>query len=139
MKRLAALTLLLAACSKSTGDPNVEPQTATYSAGGRDRLCIRNAGDNFPAGLIVYAPAGDTNCSVSGQYRFADRRQPYIELKGDSCRIEVKGDLNGALTLGKVSPECAYYCGPGATWEGKTFQRLPNPEPAIDFAGDALC
>jgi hypothetical protein len=56
----------------------------------------------------------------------------------ESCRIAVaKG--NGRVRLGPVTPQCAYYCGPKASYAGKTFVQQAKPTPVTDVAGDPLC
>ena len=139
--RLIFLTAALIATACAKEEPAASPGggVTTYSGGGRDRLCIRNQGDNFRAGVIVYAPGSNANCSIRGEYTFFDRMRPLIQIEGDSCRIEVTGNLDGTLTLGELHPSCAYYCGPGATLNDKSFTRSPKAEPVTDLAGDPLC
>lgn len=145
--RFAILTLSLglAACgSRPASTDQLERETATggpvltFQGAGRDRLCLRNAGDKFAAGLIVYAASSNANCSVRGLYQAVDRPAA-IEVPGDACRIAVSGDLKGTVTLGPLDPACHYYCGPGATYAGKSFRRTATSVPVTDLAGDPLC
>jgi hypothetical protein len=130
--RILALTLLLAACSaeelpKSAG-------LATYAGQGRDRLCTR--GDR--AGFITYG-TNDANCSAQGRLdRAGEHRLTFVPTGDQDCRIAVE-EQGATLRLGKASAACAYYCGPGASFDGKSFAKSPSASPAVDFAGDPLC
>jgi hypothetical protein len=64
--------------------------------------------------------------------------------EGD-CKIpfSVNGDK---VSLGPGHPSCSYYCGPGATFDGKSFHRVgpgnaaaAEQNPMVDFAGEPLC
>jgi hypothetical protein len=110
----------------------------TFVGEGRDRLCIRPEGDISRAGLIVYAPGTDANCSLQGQYAAAGAT-PEIQVDGGGCRVRVSGDLKREVRLGGVDPQCSYYCGPRASFAGKTFRRVDTPVPVTDLAGDPLC
>ena len=129
--RILALALLLAACSPAAPEPDAERRL--YAGQGRDRLCV--AGDRV--GFIAYGQ-GNANCSVRGRLnRIGDR--PAIIPDGDQdCRIEVR-EQGGTLRLGKVAAACTYYCGPGASFEGRAFSESSSASPAVDFAGDPLC
>ena len=130
--RISPLLLLLAACSQEAPKPKSE--ALLYAGEGRDRLCL--SGNR--AGLIAYG-AGDANCSVRGRVDRAGEQLLTIIPDGDQeCRIEVMAQA-GSVRFGKVSPACAYYCGPGASLEGKAFGENPSASPAVDFAGDPLC
>ena len=127
------LTLILAACSS-------EPEAAAgvaaglFAGAGRDRLCVAGEGAGQRAGLIVYAASGDTNCSATG--RIAGGA---LVPSGDrECRIPLTFDAAGAR-IGAVPRACAYYCGPGASLDGKTFRKSDAATPATDLAGDPLC
>ena len=130
--RILPLALLLAACSPASPEPDAEP--LLYAGGGRDRLCLAGA----RVGFIAYG-AGDTNCSVRGRAERAGEQSLTIVPDGDQdCRIDVQ-EQGGSLRLGRVAAACAYYCGPGASFEGKAFSRNASASPAVDFAGDPLC
>ena len=130
--RFLPLILLLAACSPGT--PDKAPERALYSGEGRDRLCI--AGERI--GFIAYGQ-GDTNCSVRGRLDRAGEQSLVVIPDGDQdCRIPAsqQGDV---IRLGTVKAACAYYCGPGASFAGKRFNKSASASPAVDFAGDPLC
>lgn len=56
----------------------------------------------------------------------------------DACRVRIEDSGTGALRL-QSNGQCAYYCGPGASLEGKTFTRMEKAEQVTDIAGDPLC
>lgn len=132
MYRALPILLVLAGCSP-------EPQrTAEAWTGGRDGLCVAGEGEISRAGLITYGP-GNANCSLTGTAtRTGDKLM--ITPRGEgACRVEVllTGD---AAVIGPRSPACAYYCGPGADFAGRTLRRSGNPAQKVtDLAGDALC
>jgi hypothetical protein len=123
--------LLLGGC----GAPAVEPQdeaNQSYRAG-RDGLCLGQS----RAGLITYGQ-GNVNCSVAGT---ATRNGNSVSLipSGDrNCRIAVQiaGDT---AVIGPRSPACAYYCGPGADFAGRSLTRSASAQAITDLAGDPLC
>ena len=132
MRFLALVLLLLSACSQEASEPIVE--RTLYAGEGRDRLCI--AGDR--AGFIAYGDGG-RNCSVRGRVERSGEHSLSIVPDGDpDCRIAVD-EQGESLRLGKVAQACAYYCGPRASFAGKTFTKDASASPAIDFAGDPLC
>lgn len=104
-----------------------------FAGEGRDRLCLKSG--TAEGGVITYAAQGDTNCSL----RFGTANPERLEAANDpSCTIPLS--RNGdRLTLGQPSAGCAYYCGPGASLEGKSFVRMDKAEPVTDLAGDPLC
>jgi hypothetical protein len=56
----------------------------------------------------------------------------------DGCRIAI--DIQGkTATVGQLPPNCAYYCGAGASMSGATFHLDRPADKATDLAGDALC
>ena len=130
--RILALVLLLSACSPEASEGPVE--RSLYAGGGRDRLC--RAGDRV--GFITYGE-GDANCSVRGRLDRAGEHLLTIVPDGDQdCRIELY-EQGGSLRLGKVAAACAYYCGPGASFEGRAFAENASASAVTDFAGDPLC
>jgi len=130
--RILPLLLLLTACSQEATERPSE--RLLYSGEGRDRLCI--VGDR--AGLIAYGQS-DANCSVRGRLDRTGESSLTIIPDGDQdCSIPVE-QQGGTVRLGKVTPACAYYCGPGSDFAGKRFTENPSASPAVDFAGDPLC
>lgn len=136
---LIPLLLLTAACRQHEAapeEPVQAPETSAVTAfagTGRDRLCLKE--EEGRAAFITYAAQGDTNCSVRGSASDG----PAIRPDGDtSCAIpfDRQGDR---ITLGAGGEACAYYCGPGASFEGKSFVRMDKAEPVTDIAGDPLC
>jgi hypothetical protein len=97
-------------------------------------LCLAQSGG---AAFITYGE-GDANCSVKGQIEGAGERLTLVPEGDTTCRIELNrsGD---SVRLGAVGAACAYYCGPKASFEGKSFKRKDNAEPVTDLAGDPLC
>lgn len=133
MRFLLPAVLLLASCSSRAPAP-AAPESALFVGQGRDRLCLSGP----RAGLIAYGQ-GDRNCSVSGTAtRTGDRL--VITPAGDSrCRIEAL--VAGAtLRFLPLPAACGFYCAPGASLDGKRFERSTGaPSEARDFAGDPLC
>jgi hypothetical protein len=108
----------------------------TYRAAQRARLCLDPSQQRF--GLIVYAKAGDTNCSMRGTTSRLGSKLTFVPDGDATCRIDAE-ERGGALTLGEASAACAYYCGPGASYSGVRL-RAARGEPAVaDLAGDPLC
>jgi hypothetical protein len=139
---LALSALLLGACSQKAEAPS-SPEgenavasvgTATFAGSGRDRLCLADGG----RGAFITFGEGNANCSVRGQVDGSGERLT-LAPEGDlTCRIDIvrNGD---DVRLGEVGGACNYYCGPKASFAGKTFKRMPNAEPVTDIAGDPLC
>ncbi|GAA4018451.1 hypothetical protein GCM10022280_17450 [Sphingomonas swuensis] len=128
----------MAACRQEEAAPAAEtvPDAAAaevYASGPRDRLCLKPGEQR--AGIITFAKTGDSNCSVRGSITNPQAIRP----DGDTtCAILYNRD-GDTLTLLTGDNSCAYYCGPGASLEGKTFVRMDNPMPVTDIAGDPLC
>ena len=132
MRRLLPI-FLLAACSQEAAPPP-PPKIELFAGEGRDRLCIK--GDRI--GFIAYGSV-DANCSVRGRIDRTGEHGLSIIPDGDrDCRIEAQ-EQHGRLRLGKVTAACAYYCGPGASFEAKAFTKGAGASPAVDFVGDPLC
>ena len=130
--RFLALVLLLTACSQQA--PQEPAQQVTYAGEGRDRLCMK--GDR--AGFIAYGQ-GDSNCSVQGKVkRSGEHLLTLVPIGDEDCRISVE-EQGGTLRLGKAGAACSYYCGPDASFAGKSFIKDGSASPAVDFAGDPLC
>jgi hypothetical protein len=130
--RILVLALLLTACSQQ--EPQKPAAQVTYAGQGRDRLCIK--GDR--AGLITYGK-GDGNCSVQGRVERSGEHLLTLAPIGDQdCRIGIE-QQGGTLRLGKADAACSYYCGPDASFAGKSFTRNDTASQALDFAGDPLC
>ena len=136
-KTIFILPLVLAACSQEPASPTLA--TGSFAGEGRNRLCIEGSGDQMRAGLIVYGE-GNANCSASGKLSRSGEQWALVP-KGESddgCRIAI--DIaGGGATVGQLPPNCAYYCGAGASMSGAKF-RLDRPaDKATDLAGDSLC
>lgn len=132
MVRSLPLLLILAACSQ-------EPErTAQAWQKGRDGLCLAGDGETLRAGLVVYG-ADNANCSLAGSAaRTGDTL--VITPKGEGpCRVEVT--LTGeTAVIGRRSPACAYYCGPGADYSGRKLRKSGSAIGKVaDLAGDRLC
>jgi len=135
MRPMLAVALFLAACSKQPAEPGL---TAGMFAGeGRDRLCIAGEAGALRAGLIAYG-TGDVNCSASGSLQRAGQGWALIPRGEGDCRIPLVIDGN-SVRIGQPPAACDYYCGPGATIAGKTYQRADMGAQAVDLAGDPLC
>ena len=129
--RILLIALLIAACSPKAPKPPADK--LLFAAAERDRLCV--AGER--GGLIVYGE-GEANCSARGRIeRSGDRLVLFPDADSD-CRIEAKV-MGDRLLLGTRSEACAYYCGPGADYGGKSMTKSQSDSPAVDFAGDPLC
>jgi hypothetical protein len=145
---LLPLLLLAASCSgeaekaqpseaAGNGSAALGSELQTFAGAGKDRLCI--GGVAAPAAFITYAPDGINNCSARGRIEDQGGKLSFVAQEDASCRIDVQRDGDARLTLGRPSPGCAYYCGPGASLENKTFTRMAKPEPVSDLADDPLC
>ena len=132
MLRALPILLLLAACS-----PEQPTRTSKVWANGRDGLCLAGEGDAFRAGVIAYGE-GNANCSLAGSAAREGERLVITPRGEGACRVEIilKGDT---AVIGSRSPACAYYCGPGADYSGRTLQRSDAGRKVVDLAGDPLC
>ena len=135
MRLILPLALLLAACSQQPAEPSLT--TGTFAGEGRDRLCIAGEPGSYRGGLIAFG-AGDANCSASGRTEAAGGRFTLVPRGEDACRIPLTVEAN-VIRLGEVPSSCSYYCGPGATMAGKTFNRADMGARVTDLAGDPLC
>ena len=129
--RILTVFVVLAACTQDAPAPPRE--RALYAGQGRDRLCV--AGDR--AGFITYG-GGDSNCSARGRLERSDTATSFRPDGDEDCTIDVRF-AEGRAILGQGHPSCAYYCGPGAAFAGKSFASDASASPAVDFAGDPLC
>lgn len=146
---VAASMLLASACRQPTSENLASPeeqgegkpaQTTTYAGIDRDRLCLESGTSRI--GLITYARTGDTNCTIRGQLQVGQGGAASLIIPdGDqSCRIPfVRRDQGRTIEIGAASSACAYYCGPTASFAGRTFQDTPQQVPVTDIAGDPLC
>jgi hypothetical protein len=132
MRYVLVSLILLSACSEGK-QANPWLPDGVYAGAGRDRLCIKEEG----AGFIVYGK-GDMNCSAAGSIVAKDGRFSLVPRGEDECKIPMLIG-NGRVTLGDGGAACNYYCGPGASFAGRSFTGNASATPAIDFAGDPLC
>lgn len=135
MRSILAVSLLLAACSQQPAAPALP--TGTFAAEGRDRLCIAGEAGSYRAGLIAYGP-GDINCSASGRLERAGDSWVLVPRGEGDCRIPLTFGPD-SVTVARAPAACAYYCGPGASLEGKRFTGNPSLPAVTDLAGDPLC
>ena len=135
MRAIFALALLLAACSQEPSQPSLT--TGTFAGEGRDRLCVAGEGGAYRAGLIAYG-AGDANCSAAGALEPAGEGWVLVPRGEGECRIplQIEGNI---VRVGEPPAACSYYCGPGASLPGKTYNRADMGAKAVDLAGDPLC
>jgi len=111
---------------------DISAVTDTYAGSGNDRLCY-NA-ETKRMGTITFGAAA-TNCSMRGSFDGSSLRPDGDER----CQVPVAIEGNRITLINQGGPDCAYYCGPGASLEGKTFARMDRPEPVTDLGGDPLC
>ena len=135
MRSIFLLAPLLAACSQEAAQPS--PATGTFAGESRDRLCIAGEPGAYRAGLIAYGPA-NANCSAAGRLEQAGTGWALIPRGEGDCRIPMEIDGN-VVRMGQQPEACSYYCGPGASLSGKTYNRSDVGAKAVDFAGDPLC
>jgi hypothetical protein len=135
MRRILPATLLLAACSQQPAKPSIAP--GTFAGQGRDRLCIAGEAENLRGGLVAFGQ-GDVNCSVSGGIELSNGQFALVPRGEGPCRIPLVVAGN-QIRIGKVPGSCSYYCGPGASMEGKAFNRADMGSKVVDIAGDPLC
>jgi hypothetical protein len=135
MRSILLLAMLLAACSDQPAGQSLTP--GTFAAEGRDQLCIAAEGGAMRAGLIAYGQ-DDVNCSAAGSLQRIGETWVLVPKGEGDCRIPL--DIQGnAVRVGQPPASCSYYCGPGATMVGKTYQRADMGAKAVDLAGDPLC
>jgi len=135
MKSIFLIAAMLTACSQEAAQPSLV--TGTFAGEGRDRLCIVGKPDAYRAGLIAYGQ-GDANCSAAGRLEQAGAGWVLIPKGEGRCRIpmEIKGS---SVRTGQPPAACAYYCGPGTSLAGKSYNRSDMGAKAVDFAGASLC
>ena len=135
MRPILPLALLLAACSEQPAEPSLA--TGTFAGEGRDRLCIAGDAGAYRAGLIAYGE-GNVNCSAAGRLEPSARGWVLVPRGEGQCRIPLTIE-NNVVRVGQVPAACSYYCGPGATIAGKSYNRADMGAKATDLAGDPLC
>jgi hypothetical protein len=133
---ILAAALCLPACAKEDSAAVALP-TGSYGSGGRDALCIAGKAGAQRAGFVVYG-GGDANCSASGRIEQVGSQWSLIPAGDLDCKIPLRVE-GGRASLGQATAKCAYYCGPGAAFDGKTFGPAKPDQPVTDFGGDALC
>lgn len=156
MKRAALiLVLALAACDTDATDApdggeapvQTTELTGVYQGRGqgdqRSRMCmISHALGIASFGLVTTRPDGGA-CSGAGE---AVRRGEVLQLVmgGDEeCVVEARITGTRVTFPADVAEGCAYYCSPGATLAGETFEKTDGTAEAamrpLDLAGDPLC
>lgn len=134
-KRRILVVLLLLAAPACTPEPQ---EVAESWRSGRDGLCLVGKPGALRAGVIAYGPS-DANCSLAGSATRSGERLTITPRGDPGCRIEVSLEGDKAH-LGPLTQACAYYCGPGADFSGRTLGRSTEPVGrTTDFAGDPLC
>ena len=143
MRFIFPAAFLLAACSDQAPAPSI---AGMFAGEGRNALCIAGSASQQRAGFITYGQGGN-NCSARGRVE-ADGEGWALVPSGEGegeCRIPLSVD-GDSISLGSGDSSCAYYCGPGATFAGKSFRRVDPADgvaaarnPMVDFAGDPLC
>lgn len=131
MRVILPAVLLIAACSSEA--PRSPPERALFAGEGRDRLCL--AGERV--GFVTYGE-GDANCTVQGRAEQSGEQMTITPDGDEDCRIEARRE-GGVISLKPLSAACDYYCGPGASFEGRSLEYEAAASPAVDFAGDPLC
>jgi hypothetical protein len=133
---LIALALTATACAKEElASPGLA--SGTFTGVGSDALCIAGEVGAQRAGFVVYG-ADNANCSASGRIEPAGGGWTLIPAGDAACKIPFSVNAD-EINLRPEAPNCAYYCGPGASFRGKSFRRSANAKPATDLAGDPLC
>jgi len=136
MRFMGPCFMLLAACSQ--GQESAQSMaTGNFAGEGRDRFCIAGEPGNYRGGLIAFA-SGDVNCSASGRIEMQGTQVTLVPRGEGGCRIPISIEGN-AVRIGEVPGACSYYCGPGATMAGKSFNRANAGATAADLAGEPLC
>ena len=135
MRSIFVLLSLLAACSQEAAQPSLT--TGTFAGDGRDRLCIAGEPGAYRAGLIAYGQ-GNANCSAAGRLEQAGGSWVLIPRGEGDCRIPVDIDDN-VVRIGQLPAACSYYCGPGASLAGKSYNRADMGAKVVDLAGDPIC
>lgn len=146
---------LLAACGRGGDDsgrsrsgPSVQTAelTGLYEAAGEDgqkgQMCVvPEAPGTFSFALVTEAQGG--GCGGAGD-AVLEGNLLRLNMTGDEeCAIEAQVD-GTRVTLPASLPEgCAYYCAPGATLSGQSFEKtggtVEDAMRATDPAGDPLC
>jgi hypothetical protein len=135
MRPILLFALLLTACSRQPAEPSLS--TGTFSGNGRDRQCIAGEPGNYRAGLIAFSD-DDANCTAAGRLERTDAGWSLVPKGEGDCRIPMVIEGN-SLRIGQTPAACSYYCGPGASLAGKSYNRSDMGAKATDLAGDPLC
>ena len=94
-------------------------------------------GTSARARVIAYGE-GDVNCSASGRIEIRGDQLALVPRGEGDCRIPLTIGGN-TVRIGELPAACAYYCGPGVTMAGKSYNRADMGAAAVDVAGDPLC
>ncbi|HUG45947.1 MAG TPA: hypothetical protein VMK31_05480 [Sphingomicrobium sp.] len=109
----------------------------------QSRLCmIAQPSGSISFGIVAWGPDGGV-CSGAGKaVRKGDRVE--LAMAGDEpCVIAATAEAT-RLTLPESVPDgCAYYCSPGSSFAGATFEKTGGTAKdalrAPDLVGDPLC
>ncbi len=133
---LIAAVFTASACAKEE-PAAIGLAAGTFVGAGSDALCVAGEAGAQRAGFVVYG-ADDANCSASGRIEPAGGGWTLTPTGDAACKISFS--FNGEqIVLGPAALNCSYYCGPGASFGGKSFHRSAKAKQATDLAGDPLC
>lgn len=151
--KLAPLPLLplLAACGGTGEGEEDRIQTADltglYEGQGptveRDRLCMRTEPSGEVRFGIVTMGAGRAACSGLGQVVRSENALRLTMVGDEECELAAQMDGTQLSFASPVPESCAYYCGEGATFAGRRFEKTGDTGEAAlqaaDLVGDPLC
>lgn len=109
----------------------------------RNRICmISRSSGTISFGIVTWKSVSGT-CSGAGE---VTRRGDVLRLAmsgGEKCVIEARMTGTQIAFASSLPETCAYYCSPGATIAGETFEKTGGTAEAAmratDLVGDPLC
>lgn len=108
-----------------------------------NRICMISRSSGAVSFGIVTWKSGSGTCSGAGE---VTRRGEVLRLAmsgGEECVIEARMTSTQIAFAPSLPETCAYYCGPGATLAGETFEKTGGTAEAAmratDLVGDPLC